>query len=240
MNVLAVDTSTKRACVAVQNSYDIISKDILNEITHSEKLLPLVDEVLTKSNLNLKNIDLYCVTNGPGSFTGIRIGLATIKAMAHVNKKNIFCISSLLLLAYMEYEKRENRNIREMYICPLMDARNNRVYYSLYKISANENGTINIETLLEPSNDYIYDAVKNISKLNVNCIYTGDCLQNFKEYINLDNVDKSQVIYPDASYIIKLYNNLENTNDYIRNYLELDALYARVSQAERESENANK
>ena len=90
MNILAIDTTTKKASVALKVQDKIIIKEIDNEITHSEKLLPLLDSVLKEANLMLKDIDLFVCVQGPGSFTGLRIGIATIKALAKVTQKPIY------------------------------------------------------------------------------------------------------------------------------------------------------
>lgn len=107
MNILAIDTTTKTASVSVKTNNNIYTDSIQNEITHSEKLLPLIDKVLTNSKLNLKDISMLACINGPGSFTGIRIGLSTIKAFSQVQNINIFSINSLELLAYSTMLKKQ-------------------------------------------------------------------------------------------------------------------------------------
>ena len=96
MKILAIDTTTKKATVALNLDNKIIVKEVDNEITHSEKLLPLLDEVLNDSNTKLKDIDLFAITLGPGSFTGVRIGIATIKAIAKVTNKKIEEIKEII------------------------------------------------------------------------------------------------------------------------------------------------
>ena len=90
MKILAIDTTTKKAAVALKDDNHIFFRQIDNEITHSEKLLPLLNEVLIETNTALKDIDLFAITLGPGSFTGVRIGIASIKAIAKVTNKKIF------------------------------------------------------------------------------------------------------------------------------------------------------
>ena len=82
MKILGIDTTTKSASCSVLNEDKYYTKAISNEITHSEKLLPIIHETLEESNLKIKDIELLLAINGPGSFTGIRIGLATVKALA--------------------------------------------------------------------------------------------------------------------------------------------------------------
>lgn len=246
MNILAVDTSTKNASVAIQKENLILSKNVCNEITHSEKLLTLIDEMLTTSKLNLKNIDLLACTNGPGSFTGIRIGLATIKALAHVNSQKIFNIPTLLLFALEEYF--EDKNIqknKKNYICSLMDAKNDRVYYSIYSFELIDS-KLNVNLIYNISNEYINPVLDNITKLNINLSYCSDNIIYFKDiiqkYYKKNSINNKYNFYdkniiPDAKYIIKYANECIDYDTHISTYNNLDAIYARLSQAERMKSN---
>ena len=99
MNILGIDTTTKTASCTILKEDKYFTKEITNEVTHSEKLLPIIHETLKENKLTLDNIDMFATINGPGSFTGIRIGLATIKAFAQVKDIDIFSISSIDLIA---------------------------------------------------------------------------------------------------------------------------------------------
>ena len=141
MNILSIDTTTKIAAVTLKKDDKIISEAKENEITHSEKLLPLIDDILKKENLDITDISMYMVLNGPGSFTGVRIGLATIKAFAFVTNTKIFSISSLKAMAIVSYLKNmndKNNETKTKYILSLIDARNDRAYYSLNKLYIKE------------------------------------------------------------------------------------------------------
>ena len=131
MKILAIDTTTKKASVAIKKNDEWFEEVIDNEITHSEKLMPLLDATLKKAGLKLKDIDLFITTIGPGSFTGVRIGIATIKALAKVLNKKIIGVTSLELMAL----KLANHTPTPTHILSLMDARNSRVYYNLYENS---------------------------------------------------------------------------------------------------------
>ena len=100
MNILGIDTTTKSASCSVLYDNKYYTNSISNEVTHSEKLLPIIDETLKSASITLDNIDTFATINGPGSFTGIRIGLATIKAFAQVKGIDIFSISSIDLISY--------------------------------------------------------------------------------------------------------------------------------------------
>ena len=101
MKILCIDTSSNLCSVAILENNNLINKlELNNGLTHSETLMPLIKELLNTSNLSLKDIDLLVSDIGPGSFTGIRIGVSTVKAFADC--LNIPCvgISSLEVLAY--------------------------------------------------------------------------------------------------------------------------------------------
>lgn len=234
MNILAVDTTTKIASVSIQKGEEIFSNSIDNQITHSEKLLPLIDETLKKCNLNLKDIDKFGLINGPGSFTGIRIGLATIKAFSHVYKKDIFSISSLELIALSYYLK--NNFCDEKYIVSIIDAKNDRVYYSLYKVSA-KNNKLCCTSICDIKNDIIDDATKNLNDIfnekNINkddVIYAGILGNDLKEFLKELEIHEN---YPTTKNLLDVYSSLEDKDSYTYNAFSLKAIYARASQAER-------
>lgn len=238
MNILAIDTTTKVANVSTYINNIITTKSIDNEITHSEKLLPLVDEVLNESKANLKDIDLYAVTTGPGSFTGIRIGLATVKAFAKTTSKNIFAVNSLEVMAYNKLEN----NID--YIISMMDARNSRVYYTIYKIEhknslpilANDFGFYN--DTIDVAANKIQEYFENIQ--NINILVTGDIAEN---YSNIISVPSTNIYFENTTLttetVLEIINNETEIYEevtlspHITNYQALDATYMRSSEAER-------
>lgn len=237
MNILSIDTTTKVASVAILNNSKIISNSVSNEITHSEKLLPVIDSTLNEANLTLKDIDLYSAINGPGSFTGIRIGLATLKAFSMIDNKKIFSMPSTDLITYKAYiDKAKNLDDEPVYIASLIDARNDRVYYSLNKLYKIDN-KICIEYILQTSNEMIDTTLSNIS-INLynkdNIIISGDCIEKYKDKIS--NIFQTSIlynIYPTPADLIDVYLNLDNLDNYMFDTYTLDATYARASQAER-------
>ena len=216
MKILAIDTTNKKATVALNLDNKIIVKEVDNEITHSEKLLPLLDEVLNDSNTKLKDIDLFAITLGPGSFTGVRIGIATIKAIAKVTNKKIFGTTSLNLLAIDGIKK---ANFKPKYVLSLMDARNSRVYYDLYKY---END--NLMSLDFSGNDYIDSVLENVKEKNL-----SDLLITIDN--NTSNLNNVQLATLDLTNIFNL-----DMSSNIYDYLNLDAMYYRKSEAERTKE----
>ncbi len=127
MKVLGIDTSTKVATIAILDGERVIGEYSLSkDMSHSEKLMPMLKEVLDNIDMKMEEIDLYAVGLGPGSFTGLRIGLATIKSFAHLFNKPIIGVSTLEALAYNMY-------LNSSVIMPMLDARRDRVYTSLYR-----------------------------------------------------------------------------------------------------------
>mgnify|MGYP002551238519 CR=1 FL=1 len=139
MKVLSIDTSSNLCSVSILENTNLIKKiELNNGLTHSETLMPLIKQILDENNISLKDINLLVSDIGPGSFTGLRIGVATCKAFS--DSLNIPCIgiSSLEVLAY----NIKNNGI----ICSTIDCKNDNCYFALYELS---NGTYSI--LEEPS-----------------------------------------------------------------------------------------
>lgn len=135
MNILAIDTSSKNASVAItKNEEKLIELNNEDEKTHSQKLMPMIDEAFQKTGLSLNEIGLVVCCLGPGSFTGVRIGIATAKAFA--DSKNIIVtgVSSLEELAY-------NLNT-EGYVCSLIDAGHGNFYTGFFKIEKDLNNRL--------------------------------------------------------------------------------------------------
>jgi len=126
--------------------------------THSENLVPMIKEVLENLDLKVEDIDLYGVAIGPGSFTGLRIGVATVKALAHVFDKPVVGVSTLEALAY----NLPNHKI----IVPMIDARRDRVYTGIYTWQDGRIKTIMEPTVLEI--DKLLDILEGYDELIVN------------------------------------------------------------------------
>ena len=173
MKVLAIDTSSKLCSVAILEDTSLIKKlELDNGLTHSETLMPLVQQLLKECNLSLKDIDLLVSDIGPGSFTGIRIGVATCKAFS--DSINIPCIgiSSLEVLAY---------NIKkDGIICSTIDCKNDNCYFALYEL---KNG--NYKVLEPPTSESISNVLDllNSKYENKNITFVGDGIK----YLSMDD-----------------------------------------------------
>ena len=130
MKILGIDTSGLVGAVAIADGDLLLSQfSIQYKTTHSEILMPMLDDVCKKIHLDLKSIDAIAVAKGPGSFTGLRIGSATAKGLAQALDKPIIPIPTVDGIAYNLYGV-------EKIICPMMDARRNQVYTGLYTFVA--------------------------------------------------------------------------------------------------------
>jgi tRNA threonylcarbamoyladenosine biosynthesis protein TsaB len=125
--LLAVDTATEIGGVALLIDGQVKSELILSQgVTHSRSIMAAIDAVLDINHMDIDGIDVYAVTRGPGSFTGLRIGIGTVKGLAMAAAKPLVGISSLAVLAH------QAPAISDM-VCPIMDARRNEVYWTLYQ-----------------------------------------------------------------------------------------------------------
>ena len=140
MKILALDSSAVAASVALCEDGELLGEyTIRNGNTHSETLLPMVESLLSFFEISADDIDLFAASSGPGSFTGVRIGAATVKGLAFGTGKPCIGVSTLEALAY-------NLNGVNGLICPVMNARRKQVYTALFRC---ENGKI--ERLLPDS-----------------------------------------------------------------------------------------
>lgn len=131
MKILGIDTSANVASAAIcelgEKPRVIASGSINTKLTHSQTLMPFIESLLANSKMELSDIDAFAVSVGPGSFTGLRIGVSAIKGMAYGLNKPCRAVSTLLGLAY-------NFTVTDCILCAVMDARCNQVYNALFEI----------------------------------------------------------------------------------------------------------
>lgn len=154
MKILALDSSGIVASVAIVEDDALIAEYTVNyKKTHSQTLLPMLDELVKMTELDLQTIDAIAVSAGPGSFTGLRIGSATAKGLGLALKKPLISIPTVQALAYNLYDT-------EGLICPIMDARRNQVYTGIYQyenhqlVTVEDQMAVSIGELLEKLNHY--------------------------------------------------------------------------------------
>lgn len=186
MKTLCFDTSSKICAVAILDNDKLVKKiELNNGLTHSESLMPIIKDIFEETNLTLKDINLLICDIGPGSFTGIRIGIATVKAFSDSFNIPIIGVSSLTCLAY---------NVKnEGLICSLIDCKNNNCYYSLYEF---KNNTYTL--LEEPTADSLENCIKLLNyKYNDKKItFVGDGSIIYREYI-LEVCNNNSICFSD-------------------------------------------
>lgn len=225
MKVLAIDTSSVVATCAVLDDEKLLGEYTLNQdMTHSERLIPMIKLLMESLKLKPEDIDLYAGAVGPGSFTGLRIGLTTIKGLAHVMDKPVIGISTLEALAF-------NTAFNGIVI-PMMDARRERVYTGIYKWDDGKLLNIMEPTILEI--DELLDIVdSNYKKV----LFNGDGTLVFREII--DERLKDKALYAPISLNMAKASStgelalLKWEEDREENYFNLVPEYLRESQAER-------
>lgn len=150
MLILALESSAKAASVALMQDEKIIAQySQCSGLTHSRTLLPMVEDMLKNSETKISDVDLIAVAHGPGSFTGIRIGVSTVKGLAWASDKKCVGVSTLEAMAW-------HGVAAGGLICPVMDARRSQVYNALFEIDENgraqrltEDRAIALEALAE-------------------------------------------------------------------------------------------
>ncbi len=222
MNILAVDSSALTATAAVMADGQIKSEmSFTTSLTHSETVMPMIDEVLKKANLAINDIDLFACSEGPGSFTGLRIGIGTVKGLAYGLDKKVCGISTLEALAH-------NISYTDFLIAPIMDARRSQVYNALYKY---ENGVL--ITVTEPR---ALDVEELCNEIKERVIFVGDGVKVYKDKIAELLGDKAFFAAPQhclqraASVAFAALDRIPVSPE------ELSVVYLRKPQAERERE----
>lgn len=179
MRILGIESSSLVAGVAIVTDDVVTAEYNINyKKTHSQTLLPMLDEIKRITELNLNTIDAIAVSGGPGSFTGLRIGSATAKGLGLALDKPLIHIPTLEAMAYNFYGTK-------YYICPIMDARRNQVYTGVYHFEGEK-----IICDLPQCAIGIDELVKKLESLNEEVVFTGDGIPVFREYIdeNMKNV----------------------------------------------------
>lgn len=173
MKILAVDSSGLVASVAILEDDNLIAEYTVNyKKTHSQTLLPMLDEIVRMTDTDLEDIDAIAVSKGPGSFTGLRIGSATVKGLGLALDKVIIGIPTVEGLAMNLYET-------DALICPLMDARRNQVYTGIYKFQGGILQVVKDQTPLG-----IEEVIEALNLIGQKVIFLGDGVPVYKEAID--------------------------------------------------------
>ena len=229
MRILAVDTSSAVASAAICDDDKLICETSLNnKLTHSQTIMPIIDGVFKMSELKPKDIDIFAVSNGPGSFTGLRIGVTTIKELAHAAGKPVAGVNTLEAMAY-------NIPFCGQIISPIMDARREQVYNAFYTF---ENGRI--KELVPPRAIALAECLEELKKEGQKVIFLGDGVPVFRDRIkeclgDMVSFAPQNLNMQHAAAVCEAAKYKETIN-----YAQLVPTYLRKSQAEREREERGK
>ena len=224
MKILSLDTTAEICSAAISDDTRLIAEMTVNTgNTHSQTLLPVVEQILKISETSLDEIELFACSTGPGSFTGVRIGVATIKGLAYGKSKPCVSVSTLDALAY-------NLKGFNGILCPVMNARRSQVYNALFECESSEITRLCADRAL--SIDELDDELCDIDKPIFLC---GDGYSITEKGFKKTKVSlvperaRLQSAYSVACCALEKYKAGEILTD-----AQLAPIYLRPSQAERE------
>lgn len=230
MKILAIDTTGQSACAALTENNKLLAEYTINyKMTHSQTIMPMIDEICRNIELDLSTLDYIACSSGPGSFTGLRIGAATAKGIAHGLNIPIVPVPTLDALAYNIFDT-------DKIICPIMDARRSQVYSAFYEW---KNGKlVRISKYMAES---INDVILIAEGFDKDVIFLGDGVSVHKEVLEINNkfiLAPSSCNMQRAASVAALGSELAKEGSYIDGSL-FAPFYLRKSQAERELEERN-
>lgn len=177
MKIVALDSSGLVASVALSEDDNLIAEyTVQYKKTHSQTLLPMLQEICRMVELDLDTVDAIAVAAGPGSFTGLRIGSATAKGLAFAMRKPIVPVPTVDGLAYQMYGAGD-------LVCPIMDARRNQVYTGIYEFVPDQNGRFayDMRVIREQCAVSFDEIAEALNELDRNVIFLGDGVPVFRE-----------------------------------------------------------
>lgn len=217
MNILTINTSNQALGVGLLQDGQIIGEVITNLVkNHSVRLMPAIDHVMKEVGIEPAQLDKIVVAKGPGSYTGVRIGIITAKSLAWALDIPVVGVSSLEVLAYQG-------RFYDSYICPFFDARRQSVFTSLYQWENNE-----LRTIYDEENVLMQEWLTKVKKDDKSILFLSPDLELHKKMIIEHVGDKA--IFPESPYHIAQPSHLaligmektpKHTHLLVPNYLRL-------------------
>lgn len=169
MPVIAIETTTMVGSIAIVDNARVISEITLNvRATHSEKLMPAIDRLFSDAGLAVDDMDAIAVSIGPGSFTGLRIGISTAKGLSYASGKPLIGIPTLDALAL-------NMGFSRYLVCPIQDARKGEVYTALYRPC--------YKSLKKMTDDMAVDPAALARMITEKTVFLGDGVNTYRELL---------------------------------------------------------
>ncbi len=237
MKLIALDSSGLVASVAVVEDDLLIAEyTIQYKKTHSQTLLPMLEEIKRMIELDFEQVDAIAVAAGPGSFTGLRIGSATAKGLAFAMDKPIVAVPTLDGLAYNLYGT-------DKIVCPIMDARRNQVYTGIYEFRKEDDGYA-LHTLQEQCAIAFEEIADALNKLGREVVFLGDGVpvfaQKMQEILSVPYTFAPAHMNRQRAGSIGVLGSVYYKQGKIQTAQEHAPEYLRLSQAERERKEQEK
>jgi tRNA threonylcarbamoyladenosine biosynthesis protein TsaB len=230
MIILSIDTTTLSCSVALLQENTLLAEATLNiKKTHSERLMPLLDNLLKESGIERDAIDAIAVAAGPGSFTGLRIGVSTARALAQGLGIPVVSVCTLDALA-------EAIPVPAVLICPLLDARRSQVYTAIYRRSLEP--PHRLTALLEPTAIALDDLVSKLNSYDEAVVFLGEGLNSYGSTLEKSLPDGKTII-PTAPFwvcrasLVALAGRRLLQANPDASYREVLPIYLRLPEAER-------
>ena len=227
MNILMIDTSGPACGVAVSKNGKIICElQLTSGKTHSQRVMPMVDRALEMCEMTVRDIDLFGAVVGPGSFTGVRIGVSTVKALAHATGKPCIGIDALEALA-------SNVTAFDGVVCPILDARAQQVYGAMF-----EAGMPPVR-LMEDEAEKLTQFLDRVEATGKNALFLGDGVEPCRRAIE-ERLGEKACFAPAQHLGLRAASACALTAEYakdeanVKDCMTLLPLYLRAPQAERE------
>ncbi|MCQ2432505.1 MAG: tRNA (adenosine(37)-N6)-threonylcarbamoyltransferase complex dimerization subunit type 1 TsaB [Clostridia bacterium] len=237
MKILAIDTTAVTAAAALTEDFAPIGVYTQNgTMTHSETMLNMVENTLKNAQATVDDVDLFAVSAGPGSFTGVRIGVSVIKGLAFGKNKPCVPVSTLEALA--ENLRPLTVTADSFYACPVMDARRNQLYQALFLFAHDVEGNVTMTRITEDCMIAAKDLEKELEALTLPVIFVGEGCRVTEREIHLPGAKEAplplryQSALSVASAAKRIYDAAEDKSGFTD--LLLKPSYLRPSQAERE------
>lgn len=215
---LGIETSNSPLSIAIVKDGKVLVEIVQNlKLTHSATAMPTIDELFKKAALKPAEIDAIAVSHGPGSYTGLRIGVTIAKTLAWTLQKPLVGISSLKVLA-------ANANENNGLVCSLFDARRQNVYAAVYRGNS-------LETVIPEQHLSMNDLLEQLQQFNDPIVFVGNDVETFKEQIISSNLEavtfaNSTLNLPRASKLIELASaeplpSLDDIHSFVPQYYRL-------------------
>lgn len=232
MKIIGMDSSGLTASVAIVEDDHLVAEYSVNyKKTHSQTLVPMLDEITKMTELDLSTVDAIAIAKGPGSFTGLRIGSATAKGLGLALNIPIIEIPTTDGLAY-------NFAGTDKIVCPIMDARREQVYTGLYEFEGEK-----LKVLLPATAEPVSDTISRINDIGRPVVFLGDGVSVYRDCIEADI--KVPVMFAPANKCLQSAASIATIGmEYFKEGRTVSASmhvpdYLRLSQAEREKAEAS-